>query len=180
MNRKRYLTSTSPTRKKRRPLSPRAARAISAYITLMLVGIIVVGVVGIVIGWHTRAQERPVHGWTTTTGTVVGVRNEAVRDGYVYGPIVSFVDSDGNPHRFTAPTNDDEPTVGEQATISYDPANPAHAHDLSDSGTNWLGPFVVGIFITSFGTPMFGFLTWIRIHQRRRNRLNQPVRPASP
>ena len=128
------------------------------------------GVFLIVSGWHTRAEERPVAGWVTTIGTVVGVHTEATKDGHVYGPIVAFTDGAGVSHRFTAPTSSDEPRLGDTATVAYDPADPSRAHDLSDSSTSWAAPFVTGIFIVSLGSGLLVLLSWLGVRTRRLRR----------
>lgn len=142
----------------------------AGFALLVEVGVVVLGAVLIVSGWHTRAQERPVRGWDTTTGTVIGVHRVADKNGYVFGPIVSFSDRTGARHYFTAPTSSDESTVCARAQVAYDSNNPARAHDVSASGTSWAASFVTGIFIVTVAGLMLVLISWVLIRQRRRNK----------
>ena len=162
------MTSTSPT-PARKQLSPRALLGLTVFQNIIFLGMIVGGIIGMSLTWHTRSLEQPVRGWTTTTGTVVGIHQEAVRDGYVYAPIVSFTDTTGATHQFTAPTGDNEPSVGDPAKVTYNPQNPAEAHDLSDHG-NWAFPFATAVFLTCLGALGLFFINWLRVRLRRRAR----------
>ena len=118
-------------------------------VTFAALAFVVLTAMSIVVmhaGLKTRAQERPVAGWVTTTGTIVDIHAISTSVRYVYGPVISFVDSAGISHRFTAPTSSVyPPAIGTAATVSYDPRNPTLAHYLSDSTGTWQLQLFVGI-----------------------------------
>jgi hypothetical protein len=141
-------------------------------VSVLLVGGFVAGVVLTVGGWHQRETEQPVKGWVTTTGTVVGIAGSKTGKGTVYGPIVSFTDESGVLHQFAAPaTGPGGPHLGGAATVSYDPANPSRAHDLSDD--SWRASFVTGVVILSvFGAALVLVLcVGLAVILRRRRRV---------
>jgi hypothetical protein len=118
---------------------------------------------------HTRSLLRPVPGGVLVTGRVVDVHVQQFRS-VVYAPIVAFTDSAGRVHTFRAPTSSDQPTIGAAALVSYNPANPDEAHDLSDSSRSWQTPFFTGTIVLTFvlveGLAVGAFV----LHRRRRRR----------
>lgn len=102
----------------RAPQTAALARVLIAVVLLVMLGGAALGAKLVVSGWHTRSQERPVPGWITTTGSIVGVHRVSDKDGYTYGPIVAFTDTTGARHTFTAQLSSDAPTTGEPATVS--------------------------------------------------------------
>jgi hypothetical protein len=45
-----------------------------------------------------------------------------------------------------------EPSVGDTVKVSYDPQNPSHAHNLSNSASKWMWLFVgVGVLVVLLG-----------------------------
>ncbi len=157
----------------RRKTPPRGLRIFALLlVSVVVVGGFVAGVILTVSGWHQRATEQPVKGWVVTTGTVVGIAGSETGKGTVYGPIVSFTDKSGVHHQFAAPaTGPGRPDVGGPAKVSYDPANPSRAHDLSDD--SWRASFVTGIVLLSvFGMALMLVLcVGLVILLRRRKRV---------
>lgn len=106
--------------------------------------------VALIVGaWDTRSLLRPVPGGLQVTGRVVDVSVHQYK-GVVYAPIVAFTDSAGRVHTFRAPSSPERPLIGAPALVSYNPANPAEAHDLSDSSRSWKTPFYTGATLLTF------------------------------
>jgi hypothetical protein len=128
--------------------------------------LLITGPVLVVVGLHIRAQERPEAGWTTTTGTVVGVRRDSgIRGDDVDRPVVSFADRTGTTHRFAAPSGSDPVRLGSAVRVAYDPHNPREARDLSAGG--WGTRVAVGVALTAVGALAAAVATGLRVHRRR-------------
>ena len=153
-------TRTPATRRQRV-----VAGVFAGLFSLIVVGMSVSLVVG---GLHTRSLLRPVPGGVQATGTVVDVYAHQYR-GVVYAPIVAFTDSAGRRHTFRAPTSSDQPTIGAPALVSYNPANPAEAHDLSDSSGSWKMPFYTGAILLTF-VSIEGVAVGVFVMHRQRRR----------
>jgi hypothetical protein len=134
-----------------------------------MVGILAMGVTLLVAGWHTRQRLQPIAGGVTATGRVTAVRVVSTGKGHVYAEVVTFTDASGRTFAVTGPTSSDYPRVGASARVSYDPANPNRACDLSASSTAWLAPFVTGIVILSTALVVLLIVT-IAIQRTRRRR----------
>lgn len=138
--------------------SPRWLRVVRWILaTLGSTAVLGAAIGGIVISLHDRSQLQPIAGGVQATGRVVDVAVDNGR-GTSYAPIVEFTDQAGQTVRFQAPYSDDEPAIATPATVSYDPRNPDHAHDLSETGVFWQGPLIVTIGLVGcfvFFAPMF-------------------------
>ena len=152
-----------------RKLATRRQRMVAGVVA----GIGFVGIVGMSValvdgGLHTRSLLRPVPNGVQATGTVVDVYVHRYK-GVVYAPIVMFTDTAGRRHTFRAPTSSEPPTIGGSALVSFDPLNPADAHDLSDNSASWKMPFYTGAILLTFvsleGLVLGGFVL-----RRRRSR----------
>lgn len=112
--------------------------------------ILVVGVWGLLSVEHSRAQLLPVSGGIQTTGRVLAV--QASCDGScTYEPTIEYTGLRGHAYRFTAPYQSEFPAVGSTVTVSYNPRDPAGAHDISASLSNWDLPLGTAIFATALG-----------------------------
>lgn len=165
------MTDAERVQPQRAPQTSALAGVLIAVVLLVMLGGMTLGISLMISGRHVRSDERPVAGWITTTGSVVGVHRVSGKDGDTYGPVVSFTDMTGVRHTFTAPLSSTAPAMGDSAKVSYNPADPSKAHDLSDNGSSWLAQFAVGVVILSVaGLLLLLVLTiLIRAWRRRRN-----------
>ncbi|MGH9016305.1 MAG: DUF3592 domain-containing protein [Acidimicrobiales bacterium] len=99
---------------------------------------VVVGAFFIFGGYHQRAAIQPVAGGRPTTGTVVPVLNgeNCGRCGCSPDrtPTIRFATTSGTPYTFVGPTYGSQISSGQTVTVSYDPASPDVAHDVSRLG----------------------------------------------
>jgi hypothetical protein len=109
-----------------------------------LVAFVAGGVYFIGSGLHSRSLTHPIAGGLETRGTVVEVY-QGGGDGTSAGPVVGFTDASGQRVAFDAPIGSHVPVIGQVAVVSYDPRNPAHAHDLSDTASGWKLLLWVGV-----------------------------------
>ncbi len=143
------------------------AAAVAGFAFLAVAGMSVALVAG---GLHTRSLLRPVPGGVQVNGKVVDVYVHRGK-GVVYAPIVAFADSAGRSHTFRAPTSSERPTIGASALVSYDPLDPADAHDLSDSARSWKLPFYTGaILLTIVLIESLAVATFVVRRRARRSR----------
>jgi hypothetical protein len=100
---------------------------------------------GIAIGLGIKGQVEPVRGWPQAAGWVAGFRTYQGGDqGPFYRAVVAFRAHNQVVTFDASTTTEEPPVVGSRALVSYDPANPADAHDLS-MGSAWGFPFYAGI-----------------------------------
>jgi hypothetical protein len=143
---------------------------------LILVVIQIAAIAGIRSSLRTRALERPVPHGITTTGQVIAVKKIRAR-GYVYAPIVQFADASGRTYQFTAPTSSNEPRVGSVARVSYDPSNPNHAHDLSNSAEAWKAPYFTGVGVALMaGLMLIVIVVSLPLQARRKHLRSDDIR----
>jgi hypothetical protein len=72
---------------------------------------------------------------------------------------------------FTVPYQSDDPVIGSKVTVSYDPAAPSDAHDISRSPSTYDLPLGTFIFLTALGgLSMLGIGTAVVVYVRRRAR----------
>jgi uncharacterized protein DUF3592 len=93
-------------------------------------------------GLHTRALGQPIAGGVRTSGVVVRERVTHEK-GYVYRPVVLFLDATGRQTEFEAAPRSSPAGIGNRVPVSYDPSNPLDAHDLASNST-WLFQFGAG------------------------------------
>jgi hypothetical protein len=127
-------------------LRPTTARGRIAVVVLAFAGLGFLAMAGLCIwamfaGLSLRSQAEPVAGWRRASGWIADVRVDHSQ-GTVYLPVVAFRTQD-RLVTFSAPRTTTPPRVGASVPVSYDPRNPAHAHDLS-AGTAWELPFYGG------------------------------------
>jgi hypothetical protein len=94
---------------------------------------------------HDRSLLEPIPGGIQASGTVVGSQQSCNR-GCAYTAVIRYTDRRGGVHTFTVPYQSDEPIIGSAVTVSYDPAAPADAHDISRSPSTYdlqLGTFII-------------------------------------
>jgi hypothetical protein len=99
---------------------------------------------------HARALLEPIPSGIQASGTVVGSQHPCDL-GCDYTAVVRYTDRSGRAHMFTVPYQSDDPVIGSTVKVSYDPAVPADAHDISRSSSTYdrrLGTF---IFVTALG-----------------------------
>jgi hypothetical protein len=140
------------TRNARRPV------ALALLFSLPLI-FIAVGTWSVLTGLGIRGQVEPVPGWRQTTGWIAGFHTFNTGREFTYSRVIRFR-VDGHLVSFTTPTNSTVPVVGAAAQVSYDPSNPAHAHDLS-MGSAWEPAFYVGTGGLLLGVAMMVFFYWL-------------------
>jgi Protein of unknown function (DUF3592) len=117
------------------------------------------GVFFVVTGYNDWAAVQPIAGGKTVTGTVVSVVNGESCGRYGcspnWTPTIRFETSSGETHTFVGPTYSSEIDAGESVRVSYDPADPAVAHDVSGSDRDGLVLIGFGVFATVVGVGSF-------------------------
>jgi hypothetical protein len=109
-------------------------------------GFLVMAIVLIAGGLRHRALEQPLSGGVTVSGTVIYEHISEGAKGYAYGPVVAFTDTAGRRIVFTPPGRSTPAGIGSRVSVSYDPRDPAGAHDLSDKAP-WQWQLGAGVFI---------------------------------
>jgi hypothetical protein len=122
----------------------------------------------------TRTLSQPVPNGITTTGTIVDYRTSTgPKSGTKYHPEDTFHAANGRTYTIFGPWGGHRPVIGATVTISYNPRNPAQAHDLTNDN-EWAANLV------SFGTVAFlvaaAIAVGTRIGRRRRKRLQESHR----
>src|SRR5690606_30014231 len=88
-------------------------------------------------GMDWRERTSPIEGGAITTGRVVDVLVDQGNKGVTYRAVVEFVDVADQRHTLTNKAGDIEPRKGARVRISYDPSDPANAHDLTTGAGVW-------------------------------------------
>jgi hypothetical protein len=116
------------------------------------------GVALLVAGLGIRSQTDPVAGWPQTTGWVAAVHYSwpSSANEPTYVPVIAFRVAD-HVVMFSAPGDSNQPAVSAPAQVSYDPRDPADAHDLS-IGSRWEGVAYLGVGILVLGVALLVFL----------------------
>jgi hypothetical protein len=130
----------------RTPPSPRARAVIRGVFFLSVCGFLAMAIVLIAGGLRHRALEQPISGGVTVSGTVIEEHVTEGAKGYAYGPVVAFTDTTGGRVVFTPPGRSRPAGIGSRVVVSYDPRDPAEAHDLSDKAP-WQWQLGTGVFI---------------------------------
>jgi hypothetical protein len=135
----------------------------------VLVVFMAVGAFFVVTSYNRWAAVQPVSGGKTATGTVVSVVSGESCGRYGcspnWTPTIRFETPDGASHTFAGPLYSSEIDTGQTVDVSYDPANPAAAHDVSASDTEGFVGIGFGVFALVFG--LVSFLLGIgAIHRR--------------
>jgi hypothetical protein len=154
-------TQAPPGRKPRKPLS-RNDRILAFVLGLVFVGM---GVACLFIEKGNLDAERPVAGGVTTTGTIISFRTGQNCGRYsctaYYVPSIRFTTAEGARQTFVGPEDDNQEWVGEKVQVSYDPARPSVAHDLSaNAGSTVLAGVLTGVLLA------FGLLILLLGHRR--------------
>ena len=126
------------------------------------------GVAFLIGGIHRYDAVKPIAGGRTTAGTVtqVNTRQNCGRHGCTtyYTPIIQFT-ANGRDFTFAGPDSNRSMNTGDQVQVSYDPGNPAVAHDLSaGEGQAWT-QIAVGAVAILFGLGSF-IAGFSRLHTR--------------
>jgi hypothetical protein len=158
--------ATSPvdsgTRWHRRP----ANRSFTLVLLLLFAALGVFFVVSSYNGW---AAVQPIAGGETATGTVVSVVNGESCGRYGcspnWTPTIRFETTSRESHTFVGPTYSSQISAGQNVKVSYDPANPAVAHDVSASDGDGLLLIGFGAFAAVLGLGSF-LLGLEAIHRR--------------
>ena len=154
--------ATPTDRWHRRP----ASRTVAHLVNLLFV---VVGVFFLIGGYNLWAAVQPVAGGTTTTGTVVSVSTGETCGRYGcspnWTPTIRFETPSGASYTFSGPTSDSQVSIGQTLSVSYLPANPTVAHDISASGTGGVVLIGFGVFATILGLGSF-ILGFGALHRR--------------
>ena len=90
---------------------------------------------------HGYRAVQPIPGGVTTTGTVVRVTGSSKET----RAIISFTTRTGEELTFTGPGESTTAIKsGQTVRVSYDPANPADARDMSAGGEAWIFSLILG------------------------------------
>jgi Protein of unknown function (DUF3592) len=143
-----------------RPRATTARRRIALALLFSLpIIFIAAGIWSLLIGLGIRSQIEPVHGWHQTTGWIAGFHTSNTGRELTYSRVIRFRAGE-HVVSFTAPATSAVPVVGAVAQVSYDPSNPADAHDLS-MGSAWEPALYVGIGGLLLGVALMAFLCWL-------------------
>ena len=144
-----------------------------------ILGVLMVGIPIFFIGmggWgighvtHEQSLLRPVQGGLQTEGQIIS-EDESCYRSCTYTPTIQFMDLHGGVHQFTAPPSQDYLSEGTSVTVSYNPANPSEAHDLSDGGSSsWNLPLFTSIFFIAISGLFLAFAGTTTVRRRRRGR----------
>jgi hypothetical protein len=128
-----------------------------------------VGVFFVVSGYNGWAAVQPIAGGKTVSGTVVSVVNGESCGRYGcspnWTPTIRFNTSSGESHTFVGPTYSGQISAGQDVQVSYDPADPTTAHDVSASDGDGLLHIGFGVFAAILGLGSF-LLGLESIHRR--------------
>lgn len=120
-------------------------------------------------GLGLRSQVEPVAGWPQTTGRIAGFHTyqPSYDNEPTYRPVIAFRAA-GHVVMFSAPGASVPPTVGAPVRVTYDPRNPADAHDLS-LGSDGDGQIYLGIGFLVLGVALMALLYWLIFVRRRKS-----------
>ena len=105
------------------------------------------GIQGIRSVRHDQFLLTPVAGGITTIGRISSYQTSCFR-GCTYKPTIAFKDTIGTTHTFATPFQVDQPTVGQEVSVSFDPKHPSIAHDTSEGPDSWDFPLYTMYFAT--------------------------------
>ena len=148
-------------------------------LSIVMVALLGGGAALIVRGLHEHSAGQPIPGGVTTTGTVVSVQQYCTK-GCTYQPTISYV-VDGHTYQFAGVTRNGDPAVGSSDKISYDPLDPAVAHDLGGGSARYITDVVMGGVCTLISL----LLGWViattpRRLRRRAAQAGPQVQPRHP
>jgi hypothetical protein len=137
-------------------------RRYTALVLLFLVPVVWIGLGAWLVagGLGIRSHVEPVAGWPQTTGWVAGFHayQPSYADGPYYRAVIAFRAA-GHVVMFSAQVPG-PPTVGAPARVTYDPHNPADAHDLS-LGSYGEGQIYLGVGCLVSGVMVMAFFCWL-------------------
>ncbi|HTW20364.1 MAG TPA: DUF3592 domain-containing protein [Mycobacteriales bacterium] len=140
---------------RQRPPTPKWVSALLV-LGVVLIALLPVALIG--AGLHIRGQVTPIKGGSRATGTIVGVSSEDEIHGKSFTPTIAFTDSRGHVHLFDGPSDATAQKVGTKVVVSYDPADPDHATDVSAGTTGWKATFWTGV---GLGVVEVGLIGWV-------------------
>jgi hypothetical protein len=113
------------------------------------------------VGLRDRSRTEPVAGWSQTTGWVVSFHTyqPSYANTPTYPAVIAFRAA-GDVVTFSAPGAPVPPRVGAPVRVSYDPHNPADAHDLS-LGSDGEGQIYLGVGFLVLGVAVVAFTYWL-------------------
>jgi hypothetical protein len=118
----------------------------------------------------------PIRGGLLTTGTVISwTVHHGARVGETYTPIIAYTVG-GQSYTFSGIYAESRPRFGSSVTVSYDPADPAHAHDLSAGRGHTLSDTLFGVALLLFS----GFWFYVLARAARRQRRLAAPAPSEP
>ena len=144
--------------------SPRGGKwhRYTALVLLFLVPVVWVGLGAWLVagGLRIRSHIEPVAGWPQTTGWVAAFHayQPSYADEPYYRAVIAFRAA-GHVVMFSAQVPG-PPTVGAPARVTYDPHNPADAHDLS-LGSYGESQIYLGVGCLVLGVILLAFFCWL-------------------
>lgn len=148
------------------------ARLVKPLRWFLAVILLVLAGVGIHQALHERSLASPIPGGVRTIGTVTDVEPFCGR-GCSYDAVVTYT-VDGRTYTVTGTRRNDAPRIGSPNPVSYDPHNPADAHDIGTRGP-WLGHMVISCL---FGVLALVIVAFSLASPRWRSRV-QLIRPTT-
>ncbi len=140
-----------------------------AFVHVLNLVFVAMGIFFLVGGYNEWAAVQPIAGGTTTVGTIVSVATGETCGRYGcspnWTPTIRFETPSGASYTFSGPTSGSQVSTGESATVSYLPANPSVAHDISASGVQGVVEIGFGVFATVLGLGSF-ILGFGALHRR--------------
>ncbi|MBV9486855.1 MAG: DUF3592 domain-containing protein [Frankiaceae bacterium] len=146
-------------------------RLVTAFVWLGIALLAALPPLMIVGSFQLKAQVEPVKNGVTTTGTIVDYSSSHhLHGGTTYDPQISFNDASGGVHFFQGPSTSHRPTLNSTVKVSYDPANPDHASDLSAGKATWKVLLIIGMVTTVGELYVLGRVVARRIRPDRADR----------
>jgi hypothetical protein len=132
------------------PVAGRNRRRPGIFVALFM---IVFGIVMVFVAVWSAHSTAPIPGGVTTTGQIVDVHRYGGGKESTYVPVIQFTDQEGATHTFSDRSGTSSATsIGDIVKVSYDPQNPSHAHNLSNSAPKQMWWFIgIGAVIALFG-----------------------------
>lgn len=118
------------------------------------------GAIMLMRGLEQRSAAAPLAGGMRTTGTVVAVSKSCFK-GCTYRPTISYV-VEQHTYTFVGVVHAYRPAIGSSDPISYDPSDPAIAHDLGGSEGAWIGSVVIGALGIGVAAALLVLVLWAR------------------
>ena len=133
---------------------------------VMLVGLAIAavlvtfGISQIRAGIDWKAEKQPLAGGVLAEGRYVDVIKDGGKRGRTYRAECVYYDTAGKPHGIISRSGRTPPDTTGVVRISYDPADPVRARDLTTGKDAWRFPYWTGIaLVVAGGLTLIGFVS---------------------